>query len=319
MTEHRPMDLLTIGETMGLLVAEETGPVTTVNTFRLRIGGSESNVAIGASRLGARVRWVSRLGADGLGDRIERTIRGEGVEVVVRRDPDAPTGLMLKERRAATHTNVSYYRGGSAAASIGADDIDDMDLRNARVLHLTGITGALSPSARDAVVQLARRGRTAGCVVSFDINFRSKLTTRENAALLLRELISSVDLLFGGLDEVSLLDASIVSAEDAWRVASTAGVSHLVVKDGANGAHAFSDDAAAYRPAYTVSVVDTVGAGDAFVAGYLTAWLEGHDMATCLDRGARSGALVCMVIGDWEGAPTHADLALFDAGDSVDR
>jgi 2-dehydro-3-deoxygluconokinase len=319
MNDDRTIDLLTIGETMGLVVSDEVGPLTSATRLQLRIGGAESNVAIGAARLGARARWVSRLGTDGLGDRIERTIRGEGVDVVAPRDPDRPTGLMLKEHRTTTHTSVLYYRSGSAASAISADDIHDDELRAARVLHLTGITAALSSTSREAVVSLAQRARDAGCIVSYDINYRARLMSRNDAATLLRELAPAVGVLFGGLDELALVDDSIASPLDAWRAASALGVPHLVVKDGANGASAFTVDRAAHQPAYPITAIDTVGAGDAFVAGYLTALLEGVDMTACLDRGARAGALLCMVVGDWEGSPSRAELALLDVDDAVHR
>ena len=122
-----------------------------------------------------------------------------------------------------------------------------------------------------------------------------------------------------GLDEIALLDADITDAPSAWASLRQRGVRHLVVKDGERGAHAFTEERAVFCAAVVVPVVDTVGAGDAFVAGYLTAFLSDESVGGCLDRGVRAGALACMAVGDWEGAPTTSELALLGRSDPVHR
>lgn len=313
------VDILTVGEAMGLVVAEEIGPLATADRALLRVGGSELNLAIAASRLGASVAWAGRLGVDGLGDKIERTLRGEGVHVLAHRDPSRSTGLMVKERRTTDHTRITYYRSASAGALLSRDDVSDEILARCRLLHVTGITSALSPSALDAVRSLVDRANERSVPVSLDVNYRSALWSPEEAGVELAALLPRVGLLFGGLEELAILDSRIVSAETAWECLSTFGLTQLVVKQGAQGATVITDGGVVHHPAFPVRVVDTVGAGDAFVAGYLVGWLNDLEPAVCLERAARSGALACTVSGDWEGAPTLAELSLLDAADPVSR
>ena len=313
------LDVLTIGEAMGLFVTRQIGPLSSAHEADIRIGGAESNVAIACSRLGARAGWVGRVGDDGFGQAVVRTLRGEGVAVTVRRDRDRPTGVMVKERRTTIHQRVTYFRSGSAASVTESSDVTDQLLASTRLLHLTGITSALSPTTRVAVRELAARARAMGVLVSYDLNYRSKLWSASDARAEYEALLPLVDILIAGLDEIALLDADITDAPSAWASLRQRGVRHLVVKDGERGAHAFTEERAVSCAAVVVPVVDTVGAGDAFVAGYLTAFLSDETVGGCLDRGVRAGALACMAVGDWEGAPTTSELALLGRSDPVHR
>lgn len=315
----RLIDILTVGESLGLVVPDEAGHISSAQPAHLRFGGAESNLAIAAARLGAKVTWVSRLGSDGLGDLIERTLRGEGVTVIAPRDPVRLTGIMLKERPVPGRARVRYYRARSAATVISPEDLPDGLIRSARLIHLTGITPALSGSARDTVRSVTARARTAGALVSFDVNFRSALWSADEAQAELLELMPSVDLLFAGLDEAALLDERIQTPEDAVKLFDRFPLRQVVIKLGAGGAVALAGSAVTRAPAHVVEVVDSVGAGDAFVAGYLTAYLAGAPVAGCLARGNAVGAFACMVAGDWEGAPSLDDLAMLEPGDPVTR
>lgn len=312
-------DLLTVGESMGLVVADEVGPLATASTARLSFGGSESNVAIAAARMGCRVAWVSRLGSDSLGDRIARELRAEGVHAVVERDPLLSTGIMLKERRTPMHSRVSYYRRHSAAAAIEPRHVPDELIQQSRLVHVTGITPAISSNARATIRSVVERARRAGVRVSIDVNYRSALWGRDAAAEALLELIPFADILFGGVEELEMLGSNADAAADPETARRLVGVAELVVKDGANGASVSSQDGSHHLPAIPVAVVDTVGAGDAFVAGYLSALLTGLPTPDRLARAVRAGALACTSRGDWEGAPTLQDLALLDSVDPVQR
>jgi 2-dehydro-3-deoxygluconokinase len=317
MAGQRDLDLLCVGETMGLVVAERPGPLS--GDVSLAVGGAESNVAIAAARLGARVAWVTRLGADPIGDLVARAVRGEGVEVHAERDHARPTGLMVKERRTPQHTRVVYYRAGSAASALGPELVPDGLLSRARILHVTGITPALSAGAADALRSIVVRARDTGTLVSYDINHRSRLWSGSDAGRYAREILPHVDILFGGLDELALLDPALGDEHRVAEVAATLGVEEVVIKLGDRGAMAVARGERASVSAYAVTVVDTVGAGDAFVGGYLSAVIEGASLGERLDRAARCGALQCTVSGDWEGSPTLEELALLDGGDAVSR
>lgn len=319
MVSGRPIDILTMGESLGLVVPDENGRIGSAHPAHIRFGGAESNLAIAAARLGAKVTWVSRLGSDGLGDLIERTLRGEGVAVIAPRDPVRLTALMLKERPVPGRARVRYYRAGSAAAAISPEDVPDGLIRSSRLIHLTGITPALSGSARETVRSVVNRARAAGTRVSLDVNFRSALWSAEEARGELLELMPTVDLLFAGLDEAAVLDDRIQTPDDAVVLLERFPLRQVVVKLGAGGAVALAEGAVVRAPARVIQVVDSVGAGDAFVAGYLTAHLEGAPVAECLARGNAVGAFACMVAGDWEGAPSLEDLAMLGPGDPVTR
>jgi 2-dehydro-3-deoxygluconokinase len=318
MTDSKPIDVLTFGETMGLIIAEP-GPLEFAGSAQLRIGGAESNVAIVASRLGRTAHWVGRLGDDAFGRLVERTLRAEQVGVTVIRDPEGPTGLMVKERRSPSLQRVRYYRSTSAASRLAHDDIDDDLLSRASILHVTGITPALSPEAREAVDTLIDRARALGVTISLDINYRSALWTRSEAAQFLASAIPRTDILFGGVDEFAIVDPGIVTADAAIEAALARGVTEVIVKLGDRGAIGERDGQRGAIEATPVEVVDTVGAGDAFVGGYLSARLDGLTLDECLALGGLVGAAACTVAGDWEGAPRREELDELFGGQDVTR
>lgn len=312
--------VLTFGETMGLIRAADLGGWETVSRAEVSVGGADSNVAIGLRRLGIDVAWIGRVGDDAMGRRIEREIRGEGVRARVVVDASRATGLMLKERRTPSHGRVSFYRRGSAGGALEPRDIGDDDIASADVVVVNGVTASLSDSARDTVLSVVERARARGVTVAFDINHRPSLWTGRDPRPLYSEIARGSDLVFAGDDEARLL---LGSAEDSPAALATAmlelGPTQAVVKSGAAGAVVRQGDAFASRPAVPIDPVDTVGAGDAFVAGYLAAMLDGADLDGRLGLGVRCGAFACLGPGDWESLPRSSDLALLDASDPIER
>lgn len=304
--------LVTIGETMGLLTSVDYGPLRHARQLALGVAGAESNVAIGVRRLGHGATWIGRVGEDEIGDLVESTLRGEGVLLSIGRDPVRPTGLMLKSRRTTSITRVTYYRSGSAASGLSPEDLPLDLIAAARVLHVTGITPALSDSCRDAVLHAIHHARAQGTRVSLDVNYRAALWRERAARPVLRELAGLADILFAGPDEAELL----VGADSGWTPAelaaelATLGPAETVIKCGAAGAVARADNRVMEEPAFAVRAVDPVGAGDAFVAGYLAGVLEGASLENRLKLGALAGAFAVTVSGDWEGAPTRRELEL---------
>ncbi|MFF7294170.1 sugar kinase [Microbacterium sp. NPDC008134] len=322
--------VVTLGETMALMRTVEIGSLRHASAMALGVGGAESNVAIGLRRLGASASWLGRVGDDSLGERALREIRAEGVEVHGIVDADAPTGLMVKERPSAASTAVHYYRTGSAGSRLRPEDLPDGWIERAAILHVTGITPLLSTSAREAVLVAVDRATAAGVTVSVDINYRSALAPVSVAGPILRELAERADLVFGGAEEFAVLypaasttAASEIdpSAAEAAALLHAAGVGQVVVKQGPGGATVLTPDAVVAAPGFAIDVVDTVGAGDAFVAGYLSAWLDGRGLEDTLRRANACGAIACLVPGDWEAAPTLRDLDRFldGGGDPVRR
>jgi 2-dehydro-3-deoxygluconokinase len=310
--------VVTLGETMGLLRAASIGSLEHVSDFDLRIGGAESNVAIGVARLGRPAVWMGRVGDDGVGRRVLRELRAEGVTVDAVVDPEARTGLMLKETPTSGRTRVSYYRAGSAGSRIGIDDLDYDAIETAGVLHVTGITLALSESAEQAVFAAIGAAVAAGVPVSFDVNHRPALWGDRDPAPLYRRVAERSAIVFAGADEAALLVGAGSPEQLAARIADL-GPAQAIVKLGEDGCVASIDGEALSAPAEKITPLDTVGAGDAFVAGYLVALLDGLAPADRLRQGARCGAFACLGPGDWESLPRRADLDAFGSGDPVIR
>ena len=303
-----PGPLLAVGETMALLAAPQIGRLRHATSLTLGVAGAESNVAIGAQRLGWSAAWVGRVGDDELGELVVSKIRAEGVDVGgVVRDPDAPTSLMLKERRTAGMVRVRYYRRNGPGARLQPGDLDPAQIAAAGVLHLTGITPALSDSARATVDHAVELARSAGVPVSFDLNYRSALWPPEEAAVVCRDLAARADLVFAGDDEAQLLGLEGDPAELARGLAGL-GAGHAVVKLGERGAVALVDGAVHAVDPVPVQALDPVGAGDAFVAGYLVETLTGRPVQERLRTAAACGAFAVTVPGDWEGMPSREEL-----------
>ncbi|WP_284988163.1 sugar kinase [Arthrobacter sp. efr-133-TYG-120] len=311
--------VVTLGETMALMASDKAGPLAHAATMSLGIGGSESNVAIGLQRLGVQAVWCSRIGADSLGQLVEREIRAEGVVVHVTVDDDAPTGLMVKERRTPTAQKVAYYRSGSAGSRIAPDDVDERLIAGAALLHVSGITPALSPQAASTLHYAVAAAKAAGVPVSFDLNYRSKLWDAETAGSAYREIIPHVDIVFAGLEEAELAVGTVRDAEEAARRIAAMGPGQVIIKLGADGALAFIDGQLFRQEAMEIDVLDTVGAGDAFVAGYLAEFVEGLGARERLQTAVRTGAFACLVPGDWEGLPRRDELRLLGNPEPVSR
>jgi 2-dehydro-3-deoxygluconokinase len=289
-------------------------PLRLGGPMSLSVAGAESNVAIGLARLGHTTRWVGVVGADELGALVLRTLRAEGVTLdSARIDPSHPTGVMVVERRIGDLTRVIYHRTGSAGSTVSADDVAAGFRERPSWVHLTGITPALGDGARGAVDAAIAHARRTGVPICLDVNFRARLWAETTAAQYLRQLASQVGLLVASEDELHLA-APAAARTEGDRVAAllTAGVTEVVVKRGARGASLYRADGRIDRPARRVNVADTIGAGDAFVAGLLSATIEELPTPARLERAVACGAFAVAAAGDWEGLPTRAEIALLD-------
>lgn len=309
-------DVVTLGECMVALVAEDRGPLEEVDQLRCLVAGTEANVMVGLARLGHEVAFIGRVGADPFGTIVVRRLRGEGVDVsAVVFDPDASTGLLIRERRAIGPSEVLYYRAGSAGSRLDPSDVDaaaERGLFNASWLHVTGITAALSASARLALGRAVQVARANAAIVSLDINLRRKLWTDAEARPILRDLAAQVDVLLGDEDELGVLLGQTPEGgpEALARAALQLGPSTVAVKLGERGSFAIaSDEEPVHVSGFRVDVVDPVGAGDAFAAGFIAARLRKLDLATSLLWGNASGACCIAALGDLTGLPTLDELS----------
>jgi 2-dehydro-3-deoxygluconokinase len=257
-------EVVCVGESMALVTPDPPAPLSLGGPMRLDVAGAESTVACYLAMLGVRSAWASRVGDDPLGDLLRTRIASYGVDTsLVETDPAAPTGVFFKDP--GERTTVYYYRSGSAASRLGPELLPALS----GVVHLSGITPALSSSCADLVEQVLASPLTT----SFDVNYRPGLWPAAAAAPVLRRLANQADVVFVGLDEAQTL-WDVATPGDVRALLPAPGI--LVVKDGAVGAYSFGPAGPAFVPAPAVEVVEPVGAGDAYAAGYLYGVL--HDL-----------------------------------------
>lgn len=299
--------VLTVGETMALLDPTTDGGIASGMEFSLRIAGAESNFAIALRRLGVAVTWVSRLGADAMGDVVNRALEGEGLDLSYVRRDDAPTGLFIKWRSGG-RSSVLYYRKDSAASYLQPGDVPDDALDGAALVHLTGITMALSQSARRTVIEAARRARRRGIPVIFDPNYRPALWSGPaEAATAHEEVLGFVDWYLCGSEEGNLLWGT--SDEMALFDALSGRGLRPVVRVGREGALVHANAmVTAVAPDHLEEVHDEVGAGDAFAAGFAYGLLNQWQPTDCVRAANTLAARALRGTGDWETLPYFAEI-----------
>lgn len=296
-------EMITFGESMALMMPVGTKGIEYSATFDKSFGGAESNVAIGVARLGRRSGWFGRLGKDPLGRMIQKRIQGEGVDVSrVELTTEAPTGLMFREV-VSGKSSVYYYRKNSAASHMRPEHLDEEYIKQAKILHVTGITAALSLSARETLIEAVRLAKKNGVKVCFDPNLRLKLWTIEEARGVLLPLAEEADFFMPGLDELKLLYQTDSFDEIIARLQKLPGVS--IVKGGDDETYLVEKNKVTAVPFFKAEkVVDTVGAGDGFCAGFLVGVLKGYELLEAVRLGNLMGSMVVQMEGDWEALPT---------------
>lgn len=306
-------EVTTIGEAMSVLTPASRGALRGVRGFESGVGGAEANVAVVLARLGHRAGWSGRLGDDELGAGVREFLQAESVDVSrVSHDPEAPTGLYLKEFRARGALRVHYYRKDSAASRMGPDDADLDWLLSGEIVHLTGITAVLSESCYELVRHIAQAANDRGVEVCFDANIRHRLLGDRDAYDTLGPFVDQADLLFLSEEEAGLL-LGAQEPEEVQRAAAAGLRAHTVVVHGAERAFAVAivEGQATIFEAGTVpvGVADPVGAGDAFVAGFLAGRLRGLQTERCLQLANACGGCAASLPGDAESMPYAEDVA----------
>ncbi|AGN86238.1 MULTISPECIES: sugar kinase [Enterobacteriaceae] len=309
---HKPLDVITIGEAMAMFVASETGDLADAGQFIKRAAGAELNVATGLARLGLQVCWVSRVGDDSFGRFILNTLRKENISTAgVTLDGRYATGFQLKSKAEnGTDPIVEYFRKGSAASHLSTDDFHAALFNEARHLHLSGVAAALSASSYALLEHAAQSMKAQGKTISFDPNLRPVLWKSEAEMVeKLNRLAFQADWVLPGLKEGMILTGENTPQGIADFYLQR-GVKAVVIKTGADGAwfKTASGEQGAVAPVKVENVVDTVGAGDGFAVGVISALLEGKTLPEAVRRGNAIGALAIQVPGDSEGLPTRAEL-----------
>lgn len=306
------LDAVTIGETMALFSPIRSGSLKYVDYFRKQVGGAESNFAIGVVRLGRTAGWISKVGDDPFGSYIISCIRGEGVDTSrVKVDKEAPTAVYFKEFHELGDPRVYYYRSGSAASRLQPEDLDEEYISQAKVLHITGITPALSKSARDTVnaaVYLAKKHKLK---ISFDPNIRKKLWSEKECRETIISLVHETDILLPNLKEAEfLLEES--DPEVICKKFLEMGPATVALKLGRDGCIVANGEKIIKIGGMEVKkVVDPVGAGDGFDAGFIVGMLNGWNLTQCGELANAVGARVVTVNGDVEGLPNWREIDEF--------
>ncbi len=311
--------LVTLGQSLGLIRPTGYGPLGRSSELRLSVAGAESNVAIGVSRLGHPATWIGHVGDDPIGRMVLRELRAEGVTVHARVDPDRPTALMLAERRTADHTRMTYYRTAAAGVRLGPADITEAALPSAGILHVTGITACLGAEPAAAVQRAVELARERGLTVSVDLNHRLALADGPTFARHVGPLIEVCDIVFATATEAGTVLGRAGTPEEMAEGLHALGAAEVVLKFGADGSTLSADGAILRQSPARVSVVDTVGAGDAFAAGFVAARLGGADLAAQFEQAGRTAAISVSAPGDWEGLPTSDELNSLDPDIDISR
>ncbi|TCW14314.1 2-dehydro-3-deoxygluconokinase [Raoultella sp. BIGb0138] len=306
------LDVITIGEAMAMFVAAETGDLADVEHFMKRVAGAELNVATGLARLGLNVGWVSRVGKDSFGRFVRHALAKEGIDARgVTEDSRYATGFQMKSKvENGTDPIVEYFRKGSAASHLSPDDFHADYFASARHLHLSGVAAALSDSSYALLDHAARTMKAQGKTLSFDPNLRPVLWKSEAEMVeKLNQLAFQADWVLPGLKEGMILSGQ-QTPEGIADFYLTRGVQAVVIKTGADGAwfKTAAGEQGAVAAIKVDNVVDTVGAGDGFAVGVISALLEGRSLHQAVQRGNKIGSLAIQVQGDSEGLPTREAL-----------
>lgn len=297
-------EAVTCGEAMLLMLAEQGVPLDRAVHFRRSVTGAESTVAAGLARLGHRARWLGRVGADTAGEAVLRELRADGVDVSwVTTDPDAATGLVLRDSHPQRVTEAQYYRAGSAGPRLTAQDLPPEAVADARLVHISGVTPMLSPTAAQAVHRLVELARQSGAAVSLDPSVQPQLGTDHDWMRIVGPLLREADLVVAGEDELELLLGG--GAEQAAKALLELGRARtVVVKRHDHSTIAVSREGQWAHQPFGVQVTDPGGASEAFTAGWLSAWLRELDPERALAEAACVAALAVQAPGDMDGLPT---------------
>lgn len=294
-------EIIALGEPMLEFNAIEAGSLSEVEGFSVGWGGDTANFAVAASRLGGRVGYLTRLGEDEFGDSFVHLWETEGIDTSgVERDPAAPTGIYFISRKGDRHF-FTYYRAGSAASRMTPGFLPRDQIRKAKLLHLSGISQAISLSACDTVFAAIQTAREAGVKISYDPNLRTKLWPLDRARAVIHHTISLSDLVLPSIEDAQAL-TGLSDPEEIARYYLNKGPHLVVVKLGGEGAllaSAREDKAPEIlrTPAFTVETRDAAGAGDTFDGAFVVAWLAGRPLNQCLAFAAAAGALTTTGLG----------------------
>lgn len=305
--------IMLAGEPMALFIAQQEGALDEVSSFSTAVAGAEFNVAVGLTRLGHQVSYLTKLGKDPFGKRIAQTMERNGINTgLIAWREDRATGFMMKSRTSRGDPDIFYFRKNSAASTISRGDIERVDFSDYGFLHLTGILLALSDTTLDAAECLIEKAKKNGLTIFFDPNLRPQLwKSREQMVSTLNRFAMKADYFLPGEKEGEVL----MGSRDPEKIADyyrSRGVRNVIIKTGPKGAYCSTEGKSFLSPSFQPDkIVDTVGAGDGFAVGVLSAVAEGLSLEEAVCRGNAIGTIQIMNVGDNEGLPTPEELKNF--------
>lgn len=303
------LDVITIGDSMITFNPSAKGPMRYVNTFERKVGGAELNFIIGCSRLGLKAGWISALGKDEFGRYITNFVRGEGIDTSeVQLVEEFPTSLYFKEILEGGSGRSFYYRNNSPTTVITEETLNEEYIKSAKVLHVTGVFAAIDKKNPGVLKKAIKLAKKHGVKICFDPNLRLKLWTLEEAKETLLQILPDVDIVLSGDEEAELLFGKH-SLEEYIDIFKGYGISTVILKRGEHGSVGYQDGEIIYAdPVKPKIVVDTVGAGDGFNAGFIYSYLNNRGLAKSLNFANLVGSMVVTVSGDNEGLPYLDDV-----------
>ena len=275
--------------------------------YAVGCGGDVSNAMVAAARSGASAGLATAVGDDEFGHMLLELWRREGVDMThVKVDPVAPTGLYF-----VTHTETghafSYRRTGSAASLFGVDDLSPEVFAGVRILHVSGISQAISTRAADAVFEGMARARAAGVLLAYDTNIRLKLWPLARARAVIHEAMTNIDIALPGLDDARLL----VGSEDPDLIVDrylSFGARIVALKLGAEGCLVATSERRERLGPHPVSAIDATGAGDTFDGAYLAEYLVTGDAFRAARYANIAAALATRSYGAVDPMPRRAEI-----------
>lgn len=309
----KQLDAVTFGEPMAMFYANEVGPLHEVFSFSKALAGAESNVATGLSRLEHSTGYVTKLGEDNFGVFIAEAMKKENIDTKnITISKEHSTGMLIKSKVVTGDPKVEYFRKNSAASKLSVVDFDEAYFASAGHLHVTSISAALSKSCHEFSIHAMEFMKSQGKTISLDPNLRPTLwPDKETMVSTINDLATRCDWFLPGLSEGKTL-TGLDTPEEIADFYLARGVSLVVIKLGPDGAYYKSSEQDGYVTGFKVEkVIDTVGAGDGFAVGVISAMLEKLPVAEAVKRGNAIGALAVMSPGDMDGLPTREELTKF--------
>ena len=303
------MDVITIGDAMVAMCPQKKGPIMFTDTFEKKVGGAELNVAIGCSRLGLNAGWISNLGNDDFGKFILRNVRADNVDTSEVKLVDGyQTSVYFREVLSDGSSRSFYYRENSPTSTMKPEDLNEEYFKKAKVLHITGVFPSILKNNQSIILEAIKLAKKHNLLISFDPNIRLKMWTKEEAKDFINSILPDVDILLIGDEETELL-LEEQDLEKAIKTFYDYGISKVVIKRGAKGAMGFDGGEVFYVDGIPPkALVDTVGAGDGFAAGFLTSMIKGESFDDSIRFANAVGSLVVGVEGDNEGLPFYEDV-----------